>query len=432
MQNEIMLNKMYVGEYISNEFDNIGHEFINLFQADNGKYYIYAMPYGNISNKHDNKIKTILLVRNCGKHTLEILAKAVGLTQLTKIKNSWKKERSSIHQEQTQYIKENNITYGGIELHKILKDNKNSEGAILYTFEAKKVIKPKNPIYITDSEKHFIYNDKIVYLEDTNFAKQSPKMYINKDKNPKSYEKLEDCINDAKLWEMESVKNFTPQKINDEFNFISILGKEYDELAFSNMFKYFFSVDKKLFCTFAKEVLNIENFDETYKIEREKGHIDLLIQDKNNVIVIENKIKSGINGEKYDIYGKMISDQLRDYYWYVNGARADKNNYVFDKKLAEQYADKNAFFYIFAPDYNHISEERLEETVLLGCVKYKVINYSQIHDFYERHKKDYANKIPYYNEFLYALEKHSHSVDNNLEKEMYKRLNRVIQNKNGQ
>ena len=80
-----MLNKMYVGEYISNEFDNIGHEFINLFQADNGKYYIYAMPYGNISNKHDNKIKTILLVRNCGKHTLEILAKAEGLTQLTKI-----------------------------------------------------------------------------------------------------------------------------------------------------------------------------------------------------------------------------------------------------------------------------------------------------------------------------------------------------------
>ena len=69
--------------------------------------------------------------------------------------------------------------------------------------------------------------------------------------------------------------------------------------------------------------------------------------------------------------------------------------------------------------------------MLLGCVKYKVINYSQIHDFYERHKKDYANKIPYYNEFLYALEKHSHSVDNNLEKEMYRRLNRVIQNKKG-
>lgn len=127
----------------------------------------------------------------------------------------------------------------------------------------------------------------------------------------------------------------------------------------------------------------------------------------------------------------MISDQLRDYYWYVKGAKASKNNYVFDKKLTEQYADKNAFFYIFAPDYNHISEKRLEETVLLGCVKYKVINYSQIHDFYERHKKDYANKIPYYNEFLYALEKHSHSVDNNLEKEMYRRLNRVIQNKKG-
>ena len=90
MQNEIMINKMYVGEYISNGFDNIGHEIINLFQADNGKYYIYAMSDGSISNIHDDKVKSILLVRNCGKHTLEILEIAEVLTQLTKIRKSQK------------------------------------------------------------------------------------------------------------------------------------------------------------------------------------------------------------------------------------------------------------------------------------------------------------------------------------------------------
>ena len=212
MQNEIMINKMYVGEYISNEFDNIGHEIINLFQADNGKYYIYAMSDGSIGNIHDNKVKTILLVRNCGKHTLEILAKAEGLKQLTKIRKSQKEERANIHQEQIQYIKENNITYGGIELYKIFENNLNNDNAILYTFEAKKVVKPKNPIYITDDDEMqscFLGNDsEIIYLEDKKFAKQSLKIYINSSKNPIAYEKLETYINNDNLWEKKPVSKF--------------------------------------------------------------------------------------------------------------------------------------------------------------------------------------------------------------------------------
>ena len=35
-----------------------------------------------------------------------------------------------------------------------------------------------------------------------------------------------------------------------------------------------------------------------FTVEREKEDIDLLIQDENNYIIIENKIKSGINGIK--------------------------------------------------------------------------------------------------------------------------------------
>lgn len=421
MQNEIMINKMYVGEYISNGFDNIGHEIINLFQADNGKYYIYAMSDGSISNIHDDKVKSILLVRNCGKHTLEILAKAEGLTQLTKIRKSQKEERANIHQEQIQYIKENHITYGGIELYKIFENNLNNDNAILYTFEAKKVVKPKNPIYVTDDDEMqscFLGNDsEIIYLEDKKFAKQSLKIYINSSKNPIAYEKLETYINNDNLWEKKPVSKFVQSNIKEEFNFISILGKDYDELAFSNMFKHFFSVDKKLFCTFAKEILNIENFDETYKIEREKANTDLLIQDKNNVIVIENKIKSGINGSKYeecDLYSQKNYNQLVKY----------------DRYIEENFKDKNKYIFIFAPDYNKmiIDFNFTSKYFQMDSKRsWKPIKYSKILEFYKTHKIDH----PYFNEFLYALEKHSHSVDNNLEKEMYKRLNRVIQNKKG-
>lgn len=421
MTDEIMLNKMYVGEYISNEFGNLGHEIINLFQADNGKHYIYAMPYGSIHRGHNDKIKTILLVRNCGRHTLEILAKAEGLTQLTKPKSSWKKERFDIHKEQVKYIKENNISFGNVEMHKIFKKNQNDEDAILYTFEAEKVIKPKSPIYLTDRKDMqacFIgFSNEILYLEDKNFAKQSTKMYITKDKNPKSYKELNSCINDPNLWENEPVSKFVPQDIEEKFNIIDILGKGYDELAFSNMFKYFFSIDKKNFCSFAKNVLHIENFDENYKVEREKANIDLLIQDKDNVIIIENKIKSGLNGEKYqecDLYSNTNYSQLVKY----------------DKYLEENFPDKNKYLFIFAPDYNKmvIDFNFAQKYFKMDSNRiWQPLRYSEIYEFYKTHEINH----PYFNEFLYALEKHTHNVDNNLEKEMYKRLNIVVQDKKG-
>ncbi len=34
----IVLNRMYVGKYI---FDNLGHEIINMYAADNGFHYLY-------------------------------------------------------------------------------------------------------------------------------------------------------------------------------------------------------------------------------------------------------------------------------------------------------------------------------------------------------------------------------------------------------
>ena len=44
----IVLNRMYTGSYLST---NLGHEVINMFQADNGKHYLYLNDKGNFDKK---------------------------------------------------------------------------------------------------------------------------------------------------------------------------------------------------------------------------------------------------------------------------------------------------------------------------------------------------------------------------------------------
>lgn len=53
---------MYVGAYLS-EGDNIGHEIINLYKADDGKNYIYLNSQGTIELSHGNNSVTVLMVR---------------------------------------------------------------------------------------------------------------------------------------------------------------------------------------------------------------------------------------------------------------------------------------------------------------------------------------------------------------------------------
>ena len=110
---EILVNKMYVGSYLENEH-NIGHEVINLLRADgkvdsngDGQNYIYVQPYGTMEKEHNNKIDTIVLVRNTGiPEALEVLGQAWDLEQIAKIeKTSRKKEIDRIVEHQFEYIK---------------------------------------------------------------------------------------------------------------------------------------------------------------------------------------------------------------------------------------------------------------------------------------------------------------------------------------
>lgn len=153
---------------------------------------------------------------------------------------------------------------------------------------------------------------------------------------------------------------------------------------YSNLFAYVFKKYENIFLEFMDEVLNVK-LTIPYSIEREKNNIDLLIEDKNNIVIIENKIKSGINGvspqHDFSENGR-IQSQLLKYYEYGQKNKGQK---------------KDSYF-IFVPNYNKIDLKKYS-----GSKHYKVIRYSEIYNFYKKKKISDA----YFLEFVNALYKHT-------------------------
>ena len=217
--------------------------------------------------------------------------------------------------------------------------------------------------------------------------------------------------------------------------FISILGKQYDELAYSNMFAYFFQKYPEMFVEFIKNIdPDIKNKDintnELYEVKREEGRIDLLIYTKNNVFIIENKIKSKINGEKYNVYSEeYVTNQLVKYYDFINGHDNENDE---EETYKRNYKEDNQHYYIFKPNYNDIDIKKIRDGFADDNHKdrvdrYKSINYSELLKAFNECKTtiDEVDK-KYFEEFKNALELHTESTDNIIEKEMEYKFRQAI------
>ena len=376
---------MYVGRYLEN---NIGHEVINLFKDDNGNNYIYISDDGKINPKYNDKVEAVLLVRYIEEGVMEIIAKAEKLEQvLYKTNNKEKDSRS-----QSEYIVNNSIKYGGVSISDI--HNKTIDEQIAITFKTNHIRKPHKSLYLIEDKTKLSQYDNYIYLPEKHFSKQSLKMYYPEDKFPKDYSVLLDTLRNDTLWEEKDTTKGINLNDYDEIHqgnsFLSIIQKEYDELVISNLLAYYFEQNKNVFVEFAKNVLKINNLSNDFEIVRElENHIDLLIKDQENVIVIENKIKSKVNGERHNIYSKEVQSQLHDYYKYA------KSN----------YPKMNIKCYIFTPDYNPINLSKYKSGEY-----YEIINYSEIYKFYYKNAGRMIH-TSYFTEFLDALEKHSKTND---------------------
>ena len=406
LSREIIINKMYSGEYLD-EGDNIGHEIINLYKADDGKNYVYLNPIGTIDISRGKNIITVLMVRKFASKIYKVLAKAEGVTILDFANR--KLPREDRYKGQVAL----GLTYGGISLIDLFNKNmyrgKEDKDAFA-TFVADKVFKPKDQIYITDDSSVIGSN---IFLIRTNkgFGKRTLREYYNENEKLESFSDLNQIIDNRELWENTNttqVVSELPEIQKDPyFNFLKVIRQEDNELAFSNMFAYFFEINREAFSRFAKEILHIELLTD-FTIEREKKHIDLLISDKNNAIVIENKIKSTVNGidNRHDIYSDLVQSQLNKYYQFVTAN--------------DKYSNKKANCFIFSPNYNRIDLSKFS-----SGDKYTIIYYREIYNFFVDNRSLFHD-TPYFEDFTNALYKHTKDYDNDLEEQTQRRFQNAI------
>ncbi len=356
---EILINQVFAGAYLQ-EGTNIGHEIINFFMDDDEQNYLYITPSGNVKN-HD--VDKVLFVQNIkGRETMEVVMKAEGLRTVD-----------------ADEIKK--ISYAGVNIVDIFRKNMyhGKSDAILedtvVTYRAEKVMFPrkdKRIIVTVDTDYKNDDDNSIVIRLDSDKNKivgQGMRTYVSKDIYCEIYENVEKMMENNSLWEEHEesklISNESTYRTN--ITFLEIIRKENDELIMSNLLTYYFNYNHKMFAEFAKEVLKIDCFSSSFEIVREKmKNIDIWVRDKNNVVVIENKIKSGLNGKTSD--GK---NQLNKYYEFTEKLKKDKNI-------------ENAYYYIFIPNYNSLI---IEDTIIKE--KYKIIYYSEIYEFFRKNAAEY-------------------------------------------
>ena len=459
----IVLNRMYVGKYL---FANLGHEIINLYQADNGGHYIYLNSTGNFSDVHTGKIGYMLFVKYHIDGAIEVIGKATGLSDVPGANMTLHRDvvyngiDEKIYKLQEDYIKNEKgaIQYGGVSILDIF--NGAEQQSIFITYKAEKVYKPKKRIFICYGAVDINCNEdyKRVDLEGYNQATTSLKCYIypegtfkgdnskgDKNKKKEDYNNIyNNIINVDDLWDEFNCKADVNslQVKSRRISLFDICHIQDDENVFSNTLAYFMAQPNynNLWAEFFSKVKYIDpknpsnepqelgikvNFTDVYKITREEGakindeewkkknkatgggRIDIVVRDNENIIVIENKIKSDVNTVPYD---KKDKTQLNRYVDYVRWS-LEKGN---EKEGAEPH------FIILTPNYNipNISNEMKDY--------YKLITYSCVYDFLNE-KKDIFKNDANFVAFFEAMERHTHkNVNDYLYYEMQEKFYRRI------
>lgn len=435
-QDVIIINNTYAGRYGQNK-DNLPHEMINFFRADNDSgYYIYITPSGLINNKIEKEnIKGIIFIRNAGNGMVEVLGKAEigensefytqGISsskenQIAKVNGS--KNDEDI-QNKKKALKEiyKKINYGGTSLDKIHQ----GDTGILVSMKVDKICLPKKTFYLTyKAENEDLLND--VYFLPANdgtsdgkkIANESMLAYYYENDNTNAYNDLIKILNDKEneLWKDASETPICDtSKIDDEIkgndNFFKITRQQDNEVMFSNMLFYYFSNYPNLLKYFVKKQFNITLTD-NYIVEREKERMDIRIIDDKNYIIIENKIKSGINGIKKKSDKKNNEESKTKYTYNDKGFAIDGDEKYLSQlsdyleKAEKTKEDREIKAYIFVPNYSSLNEDLLKK--YSRGDKYEIIYYLGIKETL----KDYSGeKPPYYDDFLSAINKHTKDTD---------------------
>lgn len=389
---EILIAKVFCGGYL-HDGENIGHEVIDFFDADNGERYLYIASNGKV-NKHPN-VEAVLLIRAYSNKLGEVVGLAYDLEDVQSPQN--KKELSS-------------VTYGGVLASKIFARNvykgEKEEAFSNFTYRARsfKALKSECQIFITmgsdegkDKERHPI---ELNCGEKKQWGHQ--RTYVSSVDHPEAYKQLKALMADEEKWEKQAgtISKKLASGDTSKSSFLEIIGKEDDELVFSNLLAHYLRRSKEGFRAFAKEVLGIDDFGSQLLIVREsKHHVDLWIESERYIVVIENKIHSAINGVKLD----RAETQLSNY-----------------RKAAEGDCKGRAVeCYVFAPYVNNVDEDKVK-----AAGYHKIVLYNTLHTFFSNNEDLFKDE--YYGEFLAGLQRHTLPSAQRNEQEMLRRFSCMI------
>lgn len=390
MGKEILINQLFAGSYLEMG-ENVGHEIINLFEADDGKDYLYITPSGVVHGYHD--VEAVVFVRNIeARRTAEVVAVAVGVEKLTD------EQRSDLSW----------LRYGGVPLPQIFRGNKwkkeedDYTNATYFAKEVRVPAKGRQVVLTLDDARR----DGAVFLDSNQkvLFNQGMRGYYSEDSNPIAHAQLIEMIHDDSLWRTKESSRKSRKLVADgssasrEPSFLEVIKKENDELVFSNLLAYYFDYNHATFSKFASKVLGIRGMELDFSVRREYKNIDIYVTSGSRSIVIENKIKSGVNGRRGD-----GSTQLDKYF----------------KTAKEEAGDDSAIAcFVFAPDY---SQNDLKRYLDANCFKdpeleelvgkpyagvYKLVPYSLVYGFFAANTPSYiADRC--FPDFIRGMKRHT-------------------------
>lgn len=392
MKNAIIFNKPFSGSWLDTE-GNIGHEIIDFILTDSGEHYVFNNPAGTCPNniwvgeedensfglkrtkKEEYTAKYLVLTSAARGNAKE--PKTFKILYVIELKEKIHRERcpediEKQHELQkrvvNQIIEKRNIRYNDVLLHAIYEDR----GGMFLAFLAGDTYKPKDP--------------EGVLFKPEKFNFQRNKGYLYEDKAEADYNKLMDIIKDItsdkeNKVELPKLKEWA-EKNSDNVNaakgktFLDLLGAQYNEQAFTFLLAELLKNegDNKIFKEFCKKFKEDREFveNEEFRVSAEKkvpsGRVDVCGESDSQIVIIENKIHSGLNGRKED-----GTSQLSVY-----------------RKWIEQEKKKPLCF-IAAPDFR---VEKIKAEIETGMKsEFIVVSYSKIADFIKENKNNFKSDL---------------------------------------
>ena len=424
--NEVLIIKTFVGGFNDK---NIGHEVINFYKPDGDGVvsYIYVPPIGKVDAGKYFGVEKIIMVGPPENNAYPVLAV---VDKLEKFKSP--EERLDA---------ESKTKYGGKFVRDIpfAIDHKDMATEHFNFIVPKDGIKkPNEKIFIvpatnarftSERQAESVKKIKTLGAQSVRLERENPQhsvayCSIDGDKNAELKNFLEDVKNWS-VYKLKTVEEFNQDEY-DSTGFLSFIDKENEEQIYTNMFYSILSVmstrERVAFSNFilkeesalqenAKALQNFTDLsvrkEKFVKTENQRGRIDLLLINKEHFFILENKIKSALNG-LYEDLGE-IKTQLDKY-----------------ENLAKQYKEENAelknaqnHVIVFTPNYNANID-------LYGKEKVTVITYSKLKDYFSKN----VVRHKYFDEFLNALKLQSFNREEEINRRFLKVLSATYKSEN--